>query len=493
MGGLALAGGYGLGRAAFGRNEEEDENEKQAGLYTGTDLDKPRAPKAKPPTRPTIKRIGGMDVRVQNGPITHQDGKFSKRSDYSQFVSKEAGVIGSLLGKGMDVAKNIGGSAVSGASHLGSAVKSNIANTAGVVKDLGVKARGVGQAAMQNVGNRVQGAGQAVMNAKMPSAGQAWNSATGRIHNMGPIGQTATAAGLLGGSAALIHAAGQSNGNPIAKGVADSVYGNRDYTPPVKPMNNPNDNANMAAVAHSMPGAGVVGATTAQTMKQTPQAITPDQPQATPDEGSWLYRNRWPVGIGAGALGIGALMARGREDEREKRGSVTNTPLTLEQMGDMLAKVAATSLHRTLSADEQNDIDQSSSRLMPDMLVGAGTPLHRTMASPTAGAGIYGTLGAGAGGLIGAGIGSLAGSPLQGAAIGAGIGGVAGGAAGYHSRARWNEDTADLMRRLPAGATYRDMQADKGDDDYATDRAENLKAMRYIARNVAGDSQPAMR
>jgi hypothetical protein len=39
------------------------------------------------------------------------------------------------------------------------------------------------------------------------------------------------------------------------------------------------------------------------------------------------------------------------------------------------------------------------------------------------------------------------------------------------------------MRRLPEGATYRDYQSDAG-NDYDMDQAQNMRAMRYIAKDL---------
>jgi len=436
MGGLAAIGGYGLGRTAFGRSQEEEDEgeEKQAGLYDGTDLTKPQKSKSTKRPATTIKRIGDMDVKVQNGPIVHQGGKFAKRAINWGAVGRMAKKVDTLGRGAVD--------SVRSATPLGKAVAAAGATATGMA------------------------AGKALLTPRdyTPPASPGTRFMTGAVS---PAGAAGMASGL-GQRVAFPPASAQP---PAAQAPAGKL-----------PIEQPQ--AEQPVDPNGFAGSVVGGAGLAGHL--------PDSPPAPPDQGSWLYRNRWPVGIGAGALGLGALALRNNrdddDDEREKRASA-DRPATLSEIGDAIAKIAATSLHRPLRADEQSDVDRSSSRVMPDLIWGAGTPLHRTMASPVAGAGIYGTLGAGLGAAAGAGIGSLAGSPAQGAAIGAGIGGLAGGAAGYQTRARWNEDTADLMRRLPAGATYRDMQADKGDDDYATDRAENLKAMRYIARNVAGEPQ----
>lgn len=153
-------------------------------------------------------------------------------------------------------------------------------------------------------------------------------------------------------------------------------------------------------------------------------------------------------------------------------------------------KMAATVLHRPLSPEEEADVEASSSRLMPDLIIGAGTPLPRTMASPRKGAILGALAGGGLGGAAGYGLGAMAesagvpGGRAGGALLGAGLGAMGGGAAGYLRRHRWNEDARDLMSRLPEGATYRDYMADSG-QGYEGDQLQNLRAMRYIAKDMA--------
>jgi hypothetical protein len=57
-------------------------------------------------------------------------------------------------------------------------------------------------------------------------------------------------------------------------------------------------------------------------------------------------------------------------------------------------------------------------------------------------------------------------------------------------RHRWNEDVTDLMRRLPPGATYRDYLTEEG-RGHADDRLQDLRAMRYIARDLADGGERA--
>ena len=47
------------------------------------------------------------------------------------------------------------------------------------------------------------------------------------------------------------------------------------------------------------------------------------------------------------------------------------------------------------------------------------------------------------------------------------------------------------MRRLPEGATYRDYQSDAG-NDYDMDQAQNMRAMRYIAKDLTHQKEATM-
>jgi hypothetical protein len=155
-----------------------------------------------------------------------------------------------------------------------------------------------------------------------------------------------------------------------------------------------------------------------------------------------------------------------------------------------LTKQAAISVHRPLSPSEVSAVQDAQSRWFPRVLVGNGTPLPDTMSSPDKGALMHGGLGAVLGGSIGTGLGVMAKQPYLGAVLGAALGAGIGGAHGYHTRKLWNEEATDLMQRLPAGATYRDYLADsgEGDDEYENDRKQNLRAVRFIANELADDA-----
>ena len=171
-------------------------------------------------------------------------------------------------------------------------------------------------------------------------------------------------------------------------------------------------------------------------------------------------------------------------------GPKTHTNGRFSNMGRN-SKTAATSIHRELGPDEQEQVVHGQARTLPDLIWGGGTPLPNTMSSPGKGAILNGAIGAGVGGLAGYGLGHLAGQPAAGAALGAVAGGAALGTKSYLARSRWNEDAVDLMRRLPEGATYRDYQSDAG-NDYDMDQAQNMRAMRYIARDLTHQKDAAM-
>lgn len=91
-----------------------------------------------------------------------------------------------------------------------------------------------------------------------------------------------------------------------------------------------------------------------------------------------------------------------------------------------------------------------------------------------------GILGAG----VGAAAGGIAGGDESSAAAGAAIGGVTAGLigalVGYHKRQAKNNDIEDAVRRLPDGATRRDMKADPV-YQAERDRAVQLQAARLAA------------
>jgi hypothetical protein len=117
---------------------------------------------------------------------------------------------------------------------------------------------------------------------------------------------------------------------------------------------------------------------------------------------------------------------------------------------------------RTLEASELKEIETKSERLLPKLCPGYATPLPDLLASPgKQAAATAAVIGLGTAIATGAYCGSGAG--FGGVAIGAGIGALVALVAApiaYLNRRRKNEDVADIMARLPPGATYRDYRAD---------------------------------
>lgn len=110
--------------------------------------------------------------------------------------------------------------------------------------------------------------------------------------------------------------------------------------------------------------------------------------------------------------------------------------------------------------DEEDQIEQGESQWVPEVLQTDATPLAATMASPTRQGLLAGGLGAAGGGALGHLAGGLFGKPEMGTAIGAGVGSLAGllrGISQYHH----NADLKETMRRLPPGATKRDLMGEE--------------------------------
>lgn len=145
---------------------------------------------------------------------------------------------------------------------------------------------------------------------------------------------------------------------------------------------------------------------------------------------------------------------------------------------------------RDLSPEELALVEQGQRRWLPKLFPSYSTPPHELMASPLK----SGLIGAIPGGLLGAGLGGVGGAVLGGlagkalghdqalsAAGGAGLGAIGGGllgagttgvVSGLNQRAE-NENILDLMKRLPPGATRRDLMSDPA---YQADVDRSLSA-----------------
>jgi hypothetical protein len=114
---------------------------------------------------------------------------------------------------------------------------------------------------------------------------------------------------------------------------------------------------------------------------------------------------------------------------------------------------------RDISPQEAQQVAMNTStRWWPKLYASYGTPLPELMADPTKSGIISGGLGALGGSLLG--LAWSGGRPLLGAGIGAALLGIGGAITGFFARRQQNENIMDLMRRLPEGATRRDLLSD---------------------------------
>lgn len=151
---------------------------------------------------------------------------------------------------------------------------------------------------------------------------------------------------------------------------------------------------------------------------------------------------------------------------------------------------------RELGPEEEEEIAAGKSRWIPKIFKSYSTPASELMSSPGKGALMAGGIGGGVGALVG----GMFGARMQGGgqavlpdgfrpAAGAAIGGLGlGGLAAlleYYSRNKRNEDIEELMRRLPPGATRRDLLSDPAyqkDREMAQSRSNNQALIAAMAR-----------
>lgn len=117
------------------------------------------------------------------------------------------------------------------------------------------------------------------------------------------------------------------------------------------------------------------------------------------------------------------------------------------------------------SPEEQANIERGLSKWLPKIWQSYSTPAWQMLASPGKQSLLTGLGGGGLGALIGAGLGSKISRRDPGATgVGAGIGGGAGaliaGLLGYFARRQENENILEILKRLPPGATKRDILSD---------------------------------
>jgi len=138
---------------------------------------------------------------------------------------------------------------------------------------------------------------------------------------------------------------------------------------------------------------------------------------------------------------------------------------------------------RKFTKTEEQQIDEHSNSLLPKIWRSKQTPLYELLASPEkTGIGVVG-----AGAMLGGGVGSLGGT--KGSIVGSGIGAAAAtipAILAYYRRKQLNEDIMEQLRRLPEGATMRDMEADPA---YQADlnRDAQIEAMMDMANSYKGD------
>lgn len=127
---------------------------------------------------------------------------------------------------------------------------------------------------------------------------------------------------------------------------------------------------------------------------------------------------------------------------------------------------------RELSPVEEQLSDRESRKVIPKIFQTKSDPIPVRMSSPGVASGALGTIGAAlgglAGGLVGSGVDAARGSDgekgntyaIAGAATGATVLGSLFGLLGYHGKRQSNENLREAMRRLPEGATIRDLESD---------------------------------
>ena len=148
---------------------------------------------------------------------------------------------------------------------------------------------------------------------------------------------------------------------------------------------------------------------------------------------------------------------------------------------------------REFNNTEQQQIDEHLGNMLPKIWQSKQTPLYELLSSPgKSSAGILAlgaALGGGAGGAFGEG-------KLENVGKGALVGGLAASlpaALAYYRRNQLNEDVMEQLRRLPEGATVRDLEADpayQADlDRDAKQQALKTLAVTYAAQQMDGRNE----
>lgn len=114
---------------------------------------------------------------------------------------------------------------------------------------------------------------------------------------------------------------------------------------------------------------------------------------------------------------------------------------------------------REFSPEEEAELEEAKSKIMPTLFQNYSTPVKDMMYSPVSKGLALGLPGALVGGLAGSLIGGKGPSGL-GALAGAGLGGLGGGLYGYWSQQSQNDNLEELMRRMGKNPRKRDLLAD---------------------------------
>jgi len=163
------------------------------------------------------------------------------------------------------------------------------------------------------------------------------------------------------------------------------------------------------------------------------------------------------AGVAAGAVALPTLAAYAIYKARQRKHKPEKTAQYRGYKPIALQSYMPLQKRRKFSRTEEQQIDEHENSLLPKIWQSKQTPLYELLASP--GKTSAGVLGAGA--VLGGAVGSLGG--LKGGIAGTGIGAAAAGIPAilaFYKRRQMNEDILEQLRRLPEGATMRDMEAD---------------------------------
>ena len=134
---------------------------------------------------------------------------------------------------------------------------------------------------------------------------------------------------------------------------------------------------------------------------------------------------------------------------------------------------------RQLTTEEQGNVAKGQRKFIPKIWQSYQTPMWQLLSSPAKSSLMAGLPAAAIGGALG---GAVAHNTGTGAALGAAVAGIPTAVLAYYARKRQNEDILELMRRLPEGATKRDMLSDPA-VQADLERMARLRAAELAARS----------